>query len=56
MKANIRTILEKAIEEGVRYGYVRAFKHTDSPSEGAILTAINDGVWLYVDEYFNFED
>ena len=56
MIPNTRLILEKAIEDGVRYGYIRAFKHTDSPSEVSILTAINDGIWLHIDEFFRFED
>jgi len=55
MKPNIRLILEAAIERGVDRGYKRAFKHTDSPSEPAILQSIEDAVWLEIDTYFDFE-
>ena len=33
MKANEYKILEECVERGVDYGYQRAFKHTDNPSE-----------------------
>jgi hypothetical protein len=56
MIPNTRLILERAIEEGVKYGYIRAFKHNDSPREDAILASINDGIWLHIDEFFRFEN
>ena len=55
MKANTRTLLERCIEEGTKRGYIRAFKHTDSPSESLILQTIEDAIWLEIDTYFNFE-
>ena len=55
MKPNIRLILERCIEDGAKRGYVRAFKHTDSPSEAGILQSIEDAIWLEIDTYFDFE-
>lgn len=55
MRAKTRLLLERCIEDGVKRGYVRAFKHTDSPSEAGILQSIEDAVWLEIDEYFDFE-
>ena len=48
-------ILERCIEEGLRDGYRRAHKHTDSPDEGHIRSAMEDAIWLHIDELFTFE-
>ena len=56
MKAKTRRILEDAIERGVARGYRRAFKHTDSPSERAILESIEGAVMFEIDNYFTFEE
>jgi hypothetical protein len=55
MKPKFRVILEMAIAEGVRRGYVRAFKYNDSPTEGAILESLEEHVMGAIDEYFSFE-
>ena len=49
-------ILERAVEEGARLGYRRAFKHVENPSEEAIVEAIVDGVMLTVSEVFDFPE
>jgi len=49
-------ILEMAIEQGVRRGYVRAFKHNDSPSEEHILSTIEECIMEEIYEYFTFDD
>jgi hypothetical protein len=56
MKAKTRVILEMAIEQGVARGYRRAFKHNDSPLEGAILQSIEDCVMSQIYEYFTFKE
>ena len=56
MKPNTYVILERAVEEGARLGYRRAFKHVENPSEEAIVEAIVDGVMLSVSEVFVFSD
>lgn len=56
MKANIRGILERCIEDGIAHGYRRAHKHVDNPSEGAIIDNISAAIWLEIDSYFNFEN
>jgi len=55
MKPKFRVILEMAIEEGVRRGYSRAFKHNDSPTEGAILESIEEHIMSSIYEYFDFD-
>jgi hypothetical protein len=56
MKPNTYVILERAVEEGTRLGYRRAFKHVENPSEEAIVEAIVDAVMLTVSEVFVFSD
>ena len=56
MKPKFRPVLEMAIEEGVRYGYNRAHKHIDNPTEGVIIDNIVEQVMSSIDDWFNFED
>jgi hypothetical protein len=56
MKPKTRVILELAIEEGVRRGYSRAYKHVENPTEGAIIEHIEEAVMSQIYEYFTFED
>jgi archaeosine-15-forming tRNA-guanine transglycosylase len=56
MKPKLRVILEMAIEEGVRRGYHRAFKHVENPSEGAIIEHVEEAVMSSIYEYFTFEE
>ena len=55
MKANMRVLLERCIEDGLERGYRHAHKHTDTPSPASITTAQNDAIWLEIDTYFEFE-
>jgi hypothetical protein len=55
MQPKIRVILEKAIEEGARHGYARAYKHNDDPSDGAVIEAIGDAVMDAIYDYFTFD-
>lgn len=56
MKPNIRAILEKCIEDGLREGWRRAHKHVENPHETTIKTDMEDAIWLEIDTYFNFEE
>jgi hypothetical protein len=56
MKPKYHAILDRAIEDGVKRGYHRAFKHTDSPTEEHILFTIEECVMSEIYEYFTFED
>ena len=56
MRARTRVILEMAVEGGVRRGYRRAFKHTESPSEEHILNTIEECVMSSVYDFFSFDD
>jgi len=56
MKPNFHKILEMAVEQGVSYGYRRAHKHIENPTEGAIIDNVVEQVMNSLDEWFNFED
>jgi len=49
-------LLVKTVEDGVIYGYRRAHKHTDEPTESEICIAISDAVMLQISEAFDFID
>jgi hypothetical protein len=36
MRAKTRVIIERCIEEGVRHGYRRAYKHVENPQRGRV--------------------
>jgi len=56
MKPKFREVLEMAITEGVQYGYRRAHKHVEDPSESAIIDSICQNVMDCIYEWFEFED
>ncbi len=49
-------LLVRCVEEGVQYGYNRAHKHTDSPSEDLLKTNIEDAVLAEIGEWFDFDE
>ena len=56
MKVNKYRILKDCISKGIEWGYYRAHKHTDTPTEDAVIMAIEDAVMNEICEYFNFEE
>jgi len=49
-------ILRRAVEEGIAYGWRKAHKHTDKPSEDAIREAIEDAVMSEICEVFIIDE
>ena len=56
MKPKFREVLEMAISEGVQFGYKRAHKHVENPTEGAIIDSICENVMECIYEWFEFEE
>jgi hypothetical protein len=56
MKPKLHKILETAVVQGVSYGYSRAHKHIENPTEGAIIDSIVEQVMNSLDDWFEFED
>lgn len=52
LKPKTWAILQQAVEEGVRYGYNRAHKHVDLPTEDEICTEIEKAVLNSISEWF----
>jgi hypothetical protein len=55
MRPNYRVILMECIENGVRRGYRRVHKHTESPGEDAIFEQIEDCIMSEIVERFFFD-
>ena len=56
MKPKFYKVLETAIEDGVRYGYSRAFKHQDNPSPDEITHHVLTAVMSSINEWFDMEE
>jgi DNA-binding MurR/RpiR family transcriptional regulator len=56
MKPKFRNVLEMALEQGVQYGYNRAHKHLENPSESVIVDNIVESVMNSLYEWFDFEE
>ena len=49
-------LLVRCVEDGVAYGYNRAHKHTESPSEDMLKAKIEDAVLAEISEWFDFAE
>ena len=56
MKPNAYKLLERCVEDGVSYGYNRAHKHTDSPSQAQIEDQIIQAIMNEICEWFDFNE
>jgi len=56
MKVNTYKILERAVEEGINYGYKRAHKHTDTPTIVQLSEEIHNAIMNNIAEVIDFED
>lgn len=55
MRVRSYAVLSRAVEEGVAFGWRRAHKHVEAPSEAATQSAIVDAVLSEISEYFDFD-
>lgn len=56
MKVKTRKLLEDCIEKGVMFGWNRAHKHLENPSQDVVLDHIQREIMNEIDEYFSFDD
>jgi len=56
MKVKTYAILRRAVEEGVKRGYMRAFKHTDTPAPEHVEDEIVTNVMGEICDVFSFDD
>ena len=52
MKPNIRVLLERFIRDGIDH----TFMNTDTTDPLQLANEIDDRIWLYINEYFDFDD
>ena len=55
MKPKFLPVLEMCIENGLTYGYRRAFKHNDNPTEEQITEQIKQSIMHEIYEWFYFD-
>jgi hypothetical protein len=56
MKPKTRAILAHCIETGLDRGYIRAHKHTSTPTEMVMMDEQERAIWMQIDEFFDFEE
>lgn len=56
LKVRSYPVMERAVEEGVGYGWRRAHKHTDKPDEDTAIEQIRQAVMNEICEAFDFGD
>jgi hypothetical protein len=56
IRVNSYMVLTRAIEEGISYGYRRAFKHSDDPDEDHIKDEIYTAIMNSICEVFQFDE
>lgn len=56
MKPKFPPVLEMCIENGLKLGYQRAFKHNDNPSDEEVHEAILQAVMHEIYEWFDFDE
>lgn len=55
MKPKFDAILDMCIDNGLRRGYNRAFKHNDNPSEETIIENQRNAIMDEIHEWFDIE-
>jgi hypothetical protein len=56
LRVNVYKILNDCVEQGIEAGYIRAHKHTDTPSEELIKQEIERYIMLNISENFIFPE
>lgn len=55
LQVNVYEVLSRAIEDGLKMGWRRAHKHTDTPGEESILEHQQNAIMSEVCEVFKFD-
>ena len=55
MKPREYRLFTECLENGLRRGYRRAYKHTDQPSEEQLLESLHTNVMGEISEFFAFQ-
>jgi hypothetical protein len=55
VKVNLHAIIERAVEEGIAFGWRRAHKHVDNPDGGTVCNEIHNAVMNALAEIVTFD-
>lgn len=55
VKLNAYRVISDAIERGIMYGYRRAHKHTDEPSEDVVCEEMKNGIMIELAEVIEWD-
>lgn len=53
MTPKLDMVLEMCIDTGIKLGYERAHKHTDTPTKQQMVDAISAAIWNEIYEWFD---
>ena len=56
LEVKVYTVLEECIESGINWGFIKAYKHDDNPSEDKIKEELLRAIMLNISEKFNFPE
>lgn len=56
MKPKTYRVLEEAIETGISFGIIRAFKHTEAPSRDVLHENLEREIMNAIHEWFEFDE
>ena len=56
MKPDTYRLLERCVEDGVKSGLHRAYKHVDEPTDELICDKITQAIMNEISEWFCFEE
>ena len=56
MKIIAYKVISDCIERGINYGYMRAYKHTDTPTEDALKNELEQAIMNELCDYIDFDE
>ena len=56
MKPNIRALLERCIREGIDHTFLNTDVKVTTSDASRLTNELDNRIWLYIDEYFNFDN
>lgn len=56
MKANVRALLDRVIREGIDHTFLNTDVEIPDKSVIPLADEIENRIWLYINDYFTFED
>lgn len=56
MKANIRILLERFIRDGIDHTFMNTDVEVSTSDAQRLANELDNRIWLYIDEYFDFDN